>query len=85
MRTGYPKGYPEISVVIPVVIPVDIHDIQNVSDFREKSEWISIWISIWISMDIHIHGFISIGNLNSGYHGYPYGYPKCQTPRCNQT
>ena len=33
MRIGYPKRYPEISVVIPVNIPVNIHDIQNVSDF----------------------------------------------------
>ena len=68
---------------------VDIHDIQNVSDFIKKSEWISTWISIWISIDIHMRCWISIENLNSGYHGYPDGYhgypdgyPKCQTPRC---
>ena len=39
MRIGYPKEYPEISVDIPVDIYMDIHDIQNVSDFiKKKSE-----------------------------------------------
>ena len=84
MRIGYPKGYPGIILIIPVDIPVDIHHIQNPCGYPwyPKSIWISIWISTRISIDIHIHGFISIGILNSGYHGYPYGYQKCQNPRC---